>query len=130
MCLFTCLAVRAIHLEVVLDMTAEQFLLCQRRFIATRGKPKQIISDYTSQFKVAKSTVEDAWELSTTRNDTKNYTKLATTPSEHVLEKRRIFPPCKSVVVLDNKKICFRDILSHLNFSLFCLFLAEPGSLV
>ena len=43
-------------------MTAEQFLLCQRRFIATRGKPKQIISDYTSQFKVAKSTVEDAWE--------------------------------------------------------------------
>ena len=130
MCLFTCLAVRAIHLEVVLDMTAEQFLLCQRRFIATRGKPKQIISDYTSQFKVAKSTVEDAWELSTTRNDTKNYTKLATTPSEHVLEKRRIFPPCKSVVVLDNKKICVRDILSHLNFSFFCLFLAEPGSFV
>ena len=34
---FTCLhvAVRAIHLEVIHDMTAEQFLLCLRRFIAT-----------------------------------------------------------------------------------------------
>ena len=73
LCLFTCLAVRAIHLEVVHDMTAEQFLLCLRRFIATRGKPKQIISDNASQFKVVKSTVEDAWELSTTSPDTQSY---------------------------------------------------------
>ena len=54
-------------------MTAEQFLLCLRRFIATRGKPKQIISDNASQFKVVKSTVEDAWELSTTSPDTQSY---------------------------------------------------------
>ena len=73
LCLFTCLAVRAIHLEVVHDMTAEQFLLCLRRFLATRGKPKQIISDNASQFKVVKSTVEDAWELSTTSPDTQSY---------------------------------------------------------
>ena len=42
-CLFTCVTVRAIHLELVKDMTAEQFLLALRRFIATRGKPTQII---------------------------------------------------------------------------------------
>ena len=64
LCLFSCLAVRAIHLEVAHDMTAEQFLLCLRRFIATRGKPKQIISDNASQFKVVKSTVGEAWQLS------------------------------------------------------------------
>lgn len=61
LCLFTCLAVRAIHLEVVHDMTAEQFLFRLRRFIATRGKPRQIISDNASQFKVVKSTVQEAW---------------------------------------------------------------------
>ena len=40
LCLFTCLAVRAIQLKVVRDMTAKRLLLCLRRFIATRGKPK------------------------------------------------------------------------------------------
>ena len=54
-------------------MTAEQFLLCLRRFIATRGKPKQIISDNASQFKVVKSTVEKAWHLSTTSPDTQSH---------------------------------------------------------
>ena len=45
-CLFTCLAVRAVHLELVKDMTTEQFLLCLQRFIACHlGTPKQITSD-------------------------------------------------------------------------------------
>jgi len=54
-------------------MTTEQLLLCLRRYIATRGKPKQIISDNASQFKVVKSTVEEAWQLSTTSPDTQSY---------------------------------------------------------
>ena len=33
-CLFTCLTVRAIHLEWVLDLTAIQFLGCFRRFVS------------------------------------------------------------------------------------------------
>ena len=33
-CLFTCLVIRAVHLEVVQDMTSEEFLLCFRGFIA------------------------------------------------------------------------------------------------
>ena len=33
-CLFTCLAVCAVHLELARNMSAEQFLLCLRRFIA------------------------------------------------------------------------------------------------
>ena len=33
-CLFTCFAVRAVHLELIEDMSAEEFLLCFFRFIA------------------------------------------------------------------------------------------------
>ena len=32
-CLFTCLSVRAVHLEWVMDLTATQFLNCLQRFI-------------------------------------------------------------------------------------------------
>ena len=56
-CLFTCIATRGIHLELVEDMTPEQFLMALRRFIARRGKPEVIISD-----KVADITIEKAWQ--------------------------------------------------------------------
>jgi hypothetical protein len=48
-CLFTCAVVRAVHLEVVPDMSASQFLLALRRFCALYGKPDRIISDNASQ---------------------------------------------------------------------------------
>lgn len=51
--LFTCLVTRAIHLEFM-HMSAYQFLLGLRRFIARHGKPKIIISDNASQFIVDK----------------------------------------------------------------------------
>ena len=51
-CLFTCLSVRAIHLEWVMDLTATQFLNCLRRFVSQRGKPDSIISDNAPQFKL------------------------------------------------------------------------------
>ena len=61
-CIFTCIAVRAIHLELVEDMTAAQFVGCLKRIVAHRGKPDEIISDNTLQFKVAKNAVDYAWE--------------------------------------------------------------------
>jgi len=39
-CLFTCLVVRAIHLEIVEDISTNQFILCLHRFIARRGTPR------------------------------------------------------------------------------------------
>ena len=53
-CLFTCITVRAVHLEMVEDMTAEHFLEGFRRFIARTGKPNKIISDNAATFKDAK----------------------------------------------------------------------------
>ena len=51
-CLFTCLTVRAIHLEWITDLTAVQFLSCLRRFVSRRGRPELIISDNAPQFKL------------------------------------------------------------------------------
>ncbi|KRY06469.1 hypothetical protein T12_8984, partial [Trichinella patagoniensis] len=44
-CLFTCMVVRAIHLELVPDQTIESFLRALRRFVARRGRPDTIQSD-------------------------------------------------------------------------------------
>ena len=59
-CLFTCLVVRAIHLEIVEDMSADQFLLCLRRFIAKQGTPCRIISDKAKQFKSTRKVLSKA----------------------------------------------------------------------
>ena len=60
-CLFTCVTVRAIHLELVENMTCESFLLCLRRFIARKGKPCMIISDNANQFKLGNIVVDKVW---------------------------------------------------------------------
>ena len=49
-CLFTCTASRAVHLELVTDLTPEDFLRCLSRFCSRRGKPSVIISDNLSTF--------------------------------------------------------------------------------
>ncbi|XP_049884536.1 uncharacterized protein LOC126379761 [Pectinophora gossypiella] len=51
-CLFTCLAVRAIHLEVVQDLSAEEGLSALRRMCSTRGVPELITSDNALHFKL------------------------------------------------------------------------------
>lgn len=43
--LFTCLTVRAISLEIVQNISAQECLLALRRFAATRAVPKRIYSD-------------------------------------------------------------------------------------
>lgn len=43
-CLFTCLKIRAVYIELVEDMSTNSLLLCMRRFIARRGTPCLIIS--------------------------------------------------------------------------------------
>ena len=53
-------------MELVKDMTAEQFLLALRRFIARRGKPTQIILDSAPQFKLAKTAIDKAWKQTVT----------------------------------------------------------------
>lgn len=52
-CLFTCFTSRAVHLELVSDLTTETFLLALRRFIARRGIPRTCYSDNAKTFQSA-----------------------------------------------------------------------------
>ncbi|XP_053395601.1 uncharacterized protein LOC128555857 [Mercenaria mercenaria] len=60
-CLFTCLVTRAVHLEIVRDMSASTFLLCLKKIIATRGTPKEIVSDNATQFRLSSETIKLVW---------------------------------------------------------------------
>ena len=52
-CLLTCLVIRAVHLEVVQDMSISQLMAAFQRFCASRGTPEKILSDNATQFKLA-----------------------------------------------------------------------------
>ena len=49
-CLFTCLTMRAVHIEVVPKLDTDSCLNAIMRFIARRGKPSTIISDNGTNF--------------------------------------------------------------------------------
>ena len=72
-CLFTCVAVRAVHLEIIDDMSANQFLMALRRFISRRGKPTEIICDNAKQFKATKKVIDKAWNEVITDDTVLNY---------------------------------------------------------
>ena len=53
LCLYTCCSTRAVHLDLVPDMTAATFLRSFKRFTARRGIPMRMISDNAKTFKAA-----------------------------------------------------------------------------
>uniref|UniRef100_A0A914YLR7 Integrase catalytic domain-containing protein n=1 Tax=Panagrolaimus superbus TaxID=310955 RepID=A0A914YLR7_9BILA len=59
--LFTCFTTRLMHLEPVSSMTAEDFLLSFRRFVARKGVPQYVLSDNAKQFKTASTALDELW---------------------------------------------------------------------
>ncbi len=51
--LFTCCVTRAVHLDLVQDLSAPSFLRCLKRFTARRGLPTKMVSDNGKTFKAA-----------------------------------------------------------------------------
>ena len=49
-CVFVSLTVKAVHLELVSDLTTDAFIATLRRFIAHRGKPHLIWCDHGTNF--------------------------------------------------------------------------------
>ena len=62
-CVFVSLSVKAVHLEMVSDLTTDAFISALRRFVACRGKPKLIWSDHGSNFVGAQKELRELFEF-------------------------------------------------------------------
>ncbi|XP_062703843.1 uncharacterized protein LOC134286271 [Aedes albopictus] len=63
LCLFVCLVCKAVHVEVVMDLTSEAFLAALRRFVARRGRPEMILCDNASNFVGARRELNELHRL-------------------------------------------------------------------
>ena len=74
-CLFTCMVIRAVHLELLQNMLTEEFLMGFRRFISQKGTPNEIFNDNARQFKAASEVLKQIWK--TTNSDiVQSYTTM------------------------------------------------------
>ena len=61
-CLFTCSSTRAVHLEVVTDLSEETFLQAFRRFSSRKSLPRLVVSDNASTFMSAADDLKALFE--------------------------------------------------------------------
>ncbi|XP_060594285.1 uncharacterized protein LOC132748690 [Ruditapes philippinarum] len=64
-CLFTCASTRAVHIELVHDLSEDTFMQAFRRFVSRRSLPKLIISDDATTFQAASNTLKSLLESHT-----------------------------------------------------------------
>lgn len=70
LCLFICLTVKAVHLELVTDLSTQAFLQAFQRFISRRGKPNNVYSDNGTNFVGAHNKLKDLGQfLKTDKSD-------------------------------------------------------------
>jgi transposase InsO family protein len=71
-CLFTCATTRAIHLELVPDLSAESFLQAFRRFCSRKSVPHVMMSDNANTFISASKQLQDLFKSTTVRQELNN----------------------------------------------------------
>lgn len=75
-CLFICLCTKAVHIEMVTELTTKAFLASLNRFIGRRGKPTSIWSDNATNFVGANRELRELYEFLI-----KNHDEIANTLS-------------------------------------------------
>jgi hypothetical protein len=63
LCLYVCFATKAIHLELVTDLSTACFLMSMRRFVSRRGLPSHMYSDNGRNFVGARSELQDLYRF-------------------------------------------------------------------
>ncbi|KAJ8909886.1 hypothetical protein NQ315_008909 [Exocentrus adspersus] len=64
-CLFRCLATKAIHIELAFDLTTATFINCFKRFLARRGPCSVVYSDCGTNFIGARTELKDIYKFVT-----------------------------------------------------------------
>ena len=72
-CLFTCLTMRAIHIEVLHSLESTSFINAFQRFISRRGMPKLIRSDNGTNYKGAEKELRRCFEDFNSQKQIKNF---------------------------------------------------------
>ncbi|XP_067030756.1 uncharacterized protein [Acropora muricata] len=57
-CVFTCLTIRAVHIEVAHDLTSDSFIQAFTRFVSRRGAPIEVFSDNRTNFRGAETEIK------------------------------------------------------------------------
>jgi len=78
-CLFVCMATKAVHLEMVTDLTSEAFLAALRRFISRRGCPETLTTDNGSNFVGAQKELKDLYSFLNSTDTQKSTNFFCTT---------------------------------------------------
>lgn len=60
---FVCMAIKAVHLEIVSDLTTDGFIAALRRFAARRGLPRHVYSDNGTNFVGANNQLKEMYAL-------------------------------------------------------------------
>ncbi|EYC34951.1 hypothetical protein Y032_1242g3778, partial [Ancylostoma ceylanicum] len=79
-CLFTCLTTRAVHLELVENMTTGEFLNSFMRFVSRRGVPKIMRTDCGTNFKHGEKIIATMFE----KNDITNTSLMSYCATEKI----------------------------------------------
>ena len=61
-CLFTCLTMRAVHIEVAHTLEADSLICANQRFVSRRGRPRAMYSDNGTNFTGAERELREAFE--------------------------------------------------------------------
>lgn len=79
LCLFVCMSTRALHIEVVSDLTTEGFLAALKRFVGRRGLVSKIYSDNATNFVGSQTELEKLATLFSEEQHTKRVDEFCRT---------------------------------------------------
>ncbi|XP_060665731.1 uncharacterized protein LOC132798019 [Drosophila nasuta] len=74
--LFTCLTIRAVHLDIATSLSTDSFLCILKAFIARRGCPRRMMSDNGTNFRGASRVLKDEVERISTRDVETKYPEM------------------------------------------------------